>query len=583
MLRRKRLNVTELLCQNCPDRDICDYFAQFEDTDFNWFVMQPMFLHKVHDKIDAFDLVVIDEEILSQFIEKIPIKCRDVQNLIDLVQELIADLIAVNSPASTDSFKAMVIFLKGLLRLLTMSRTKGPLIGDVLIRSLDMHCRRIQELVGGTDIMSLQQLIDVIGRRNFDLIPKVPLYYDDPDRLPLNFTKELLDVLHFEINVKDKESNLSRLSLEGSLDDQGNWKSRLLVYHKLPAPSLTRPTIILDGTGQRVLYETLFERIIRLYDPDLILKNLIEYVYSASGSVTSLSNKRHRRRMFAILMKKLKENPKSLVIAKKQFEAEIRSRLPPEAKFVHYFGIRGSNEFRDMEQVILFGVPGLPPEEVLLMAGALFYRENLNTAQEEVIRRFPGMEKGIKVRCYVEPKLQAIAAAFREVEMIQAAHRIRLIYNNIKKVVIIAGIVLDGFPPTVLHTVQDILGPTESTKKVQRREFVTTMIELQLERLGFVCPALTLKPLLQIGERPPPALVDFLKNKGAWVEVGDKDRISRSSVTRYLNEILGSMELKMSMISPLTMGQSKPIAIYGQIDDFTSKARAFVQSLSKYL
>ena len=576
MLRRKRLNVTELLCQNCQDRDICGYFEQFEDTTFNWFVMQPMFLHKVHEKIENFNLITIDEEILSQFIEKIPVKTSDVQNLINLVQELIEDMITVNCPESTDSFKAIVIFLKGLSELLSMSRTKGPIIGDVLIRSIDQHCKRIQELEGCHNIMNLKQLIDAIGLKNFDLIPKLPLYYDDPDRLPLNFTKELLDVLHFEVNVKDEDSNLSRLSLEGRSNDQGHWKSRLLVYHKLPAPLLSRPTIILDGTAQKVLYETLFECPIRLYDPDLKLKNKIEYIYSASGSVTSLSNKRHRLRMLAVMVKKLKENPKTLVVAKKQFEAEIRSRLPPEAKFVHYFGVRGSNDFRDMEQVILFGVPGIPPEDVLLMAGALFYRENLNTAQEDLVRRFPGTDKGIKVRCYVEPKLQAIAAAFREVEMIQAAHRIRLINDESKNVVIIAGIVLDGFPPNELHTIQDILGPAESTRKVQRREFITIMIEIQLERLGFVCPAVTLKPLLQKGERPPPRLVEFLKTKGAWVEVGEDDKLPKRSFLLYVKEILENMPLKSTSISMGNGARSKPVNVYGFGNDFVERAKSLI-------
>ena len=583
VLRGKRLNVTELLCQNCADKDHCDYFAQFEDSDFNWFVMQPMFLHKVHEKIDAFDIVVIDEEILSQFIEKIPIKPRDVHNLIVLVEELITDLSSINGRSSIDSFKAMRIFLKGLLRLLMMSRVKGPLIGDVLIRSIDQHCRRIQEVEGSAGVMNLKQLIDVIGKRNFDLVQKLPLYYDNPDRLPMNFTKELLEVLHFEINLKDKDSNLSRLSLEGLADDDGKWKSRLRVYHKLPAPTFKKPAIILDGTGQKMLYEALFECPIDVYDPDLLLLNIIEYVFSASGSVTSLSNKRHRGRMFDVLDAKLKEYPRTLVIAKMQFEAEIRSRLPPEAKFVHYFGIRGSNEFRDMDQVILFGVPALPPEEILLMASALFYRENLNTAQEDLLKRFPGTEKGIKVRSYVEPKIQAIAEAFREVEMIQAAHRIRLIYSNLKKAVIIAGIVLDGFPPTTLQTVQDVLGPTESTKKVQRREFITTMIELQLERLGFVCPALTLKPLLQKGERPPPDLVEFLKSKSAWVEVGEKDKMPRSSFARYLKDILDNYGLETSGIKPLVQFQCKPLLVYGQDDNFIVKAEQFVNSLSKSL
>ncbi len=281
--------------------------------------------------------------------------------------------------------------------------------------------------------------------------------------------------------------------------------------------------------------------------------------------------------MFDVLDEKLKEHPRTLVIAKMQFEAEIRARLPPEAKFVHYFGIRGSNEFRDMDQVILFGVPALPPEEILLMASALFYRENLNTAQEDLLKRFPGTEKGIKVRSYVEPKIQAIAEAFREVEMIQAAHRIRLIYSNLKKAVIIAGIVLDGFPPTTLQTVQDVLGPTESTKKVQRREFITTMIELQLERLGFVCPALTLKPLLQKGEKPSPGLVEFLKSKSAWVEVGENDKLPKSSLTRYVKEILESLNLENSEIPPLTLGLTKPISIHGKDADFEEKANEFVK------
>jgi len=74
--------------------------------------------------------------------------------------------------------------------------------------------------------------------------------------MTLNFTKELLDVHHFEINVKDKDSNLSRLALGGRLDDQGNWKSRFnldkcvaphLLHLELVAEVRDRVKVEIDG------------------------------------------------------------------------------------------------------------------------------------------------------------------------------------------------------------------------------------------------------------------------------------------------------------------------------------------------
>ena len=571
-LRRKRLNVTELLCQHCDDRDTCGYHRQFEDTSHNWFVMQVMFLRKVFEYLGQFDLNVFDEDILSNFVEKIPVGLGDVRNLTRLVQQVITDLADAESPISPEPYKAIVIFLKGLERLLASSRIKGPIIGDILIRSIEEQCRRVQELEGSTPALDLKELLVKIGKENFDLIPVLPLYYDEPDKLPLNFTKELLEVLHFEINVKPQGSNLSRLSLEGKQQEDGSWSSTLLVYYKVPAPSLNNPTIILDATGQKILNEALFECDIRVYDPDLRLKNPIEYVYTSTASITSLSNRHHRARVYGVMDVKLKEVPRSLVVGKKSLESEIRARLPPEAEFIHYFGHRGSNEYTDFDQVVLFGMPGLPPEEILLMAGALFYAEHLSTAQQDVTRRFPGTEKGIKVRTYVEPKLQAIAETFREMEMVQAAHRVRLIYYCYKKVVVISGIVLPGFPPTELHSINDVLGPTESVKKLQRRDLVRTVIELQLERLGFVCPAVTLRPLLMKGERPIPMLIDFFKEKGAWVEVEDKDRIMERSFYRLVKEILTIMPLKSGSITVDNHDQCRPLVVYGLQDGFIEKA-----------
>ena len=131
---------------------------------------------------------------------------------------------------------------------------------------------------------------------------------------------------------------------------------------------------------------------------------------------------------------------------------------------------------------------------------------------------------------------------------------------------------LPGFPPTELHSINDVLGPTESVKKLQRRDLVRTVIELQLERLGFVCPAVTLRPLLMKGERPIPMLIDFFKEKGAWVEVEDKDRIMERSFYRLVKEILTIMPLKSGSITVDNHDQCRPLVVYGLQDGFIEKA-----------
>jgi len=555
IFRDKRLNVNELVCLHCEDKNRCDYFSQFEDYTKNWFVMQPMFLHKVRDYINNFDVVVIDEEILGQFIEKISICESDVSRTIELVHKSINDLESIGNISESLMYRRILIVLKGLYHLLRDNRCKGPTVGNVLLRSLNEYCMAIQ-MEDNLFAYELKDILKEIGTQNFNFLEKLIHPNSDPSTLPLNFTLDLLNVLYHETSQNPTMSNLSRLALAGEISEDESWVNKLYVYKKITAPLLTRPTIILDATGQKAINEALFESPIRVYDPDLKLQNPIEVVYSTSGSKTSLHNKRHRDRMFQALEKRLHESPNSLVVCKQIFEPEIKARLPDRAEYTHYFGNRGSNEFSHFDQVILFGIPGLPTEEVLLFGGALFYKYDLKTTEIEILKQFPDTDKAIKVRCFVEPKLQAIAEAFREVEMIQSAHRIRLLHDPKKKVAILAGIVLEGFSPSSLMTLTEMVGDSKKSKRIQMLEEI---VNQQLDKIGFTCPALTLNPMLANNISVDPSIIQQLKQQNLWIDVPEKDKVALRTLEKSFKEVRMKLGLcKRSNTHP-NSGRGHPI------------------------
>jgi len=513
-LRERRLNVNEHLCRRCVHRSDCDYFRQFRDKQRNFFVQQPMYLHKVKDYAHEFGVVVFDEDIMAQFVESVRVRPHHVRLFKEMLTQLAEDLDFAHSYDEADELRPLLCFLDCLHKLLSDDRVSRPITGEVLHRRLAETYQAAALLFPPSNPFTLNEAIRDIPYGHDEIAESLHFDpYGPRDQIPYQFLNVLLPVLRYELFERKATSNLSRLRFETQRlpdkEDEASGKRRfqnlLEITVKSPPPALPGPTIILDATGKPEIYEKLFGVRPILYAPRMTFENQVTQVYSASGSYGSLRNAFHRSRMLEVLKHFLAEEPRTLVICKQGMKEAVSAILPPEAAVTHFYGNRGSNVFQDFKRAIVFGMPGMTPDTVLRYAGAFYYQENLSTDTEEQVRVYAGKQVGVKVLAYKEPLIQAIAETAREDEVLQSIHRIRPGLDRTKDIVVITNLVLTEMPVAELVSVDELLGKKTQARTDRNLEALVRLTQQQFRKLGFVSPARTLWPLVSGGPPDPEA------------------------------------------------------------------------------
>jgi hypothetical protein len=291
---------------------------------------------------------------------------------------------------------------------------------------------------------------------------------------------------------------------------------------------LPTPTIILDATGKPEIYERLFGVRPLVYAPTMRLQNRVTQVYSTSGSYASLRQALFRRHMLELVRKTAEEEPRTLVICKQALERHLRLLLPADAGIAHFYGHRGSNAYQDFQRVVIFGMPGMTPETILRYSGALFWTEQLSTETEFVVRRYAGNDVGVQVLVYKEPLIQAVVETAREDEVLQAVHRIRPGLNGDKDIFLFTNLVVPELPVSRLVSVNELKGDRRHAGRERRLALLTKLATQQFERLGFVCPARTLWPVVG-KEAVPSETAVYLTGHGVWIQAPPGDRLGRSA------------------------------------------------------
>jgi len=267
--------------------------------------------------------------------------------------------------------------------------------------------------------------------------------------------------------------------------------------------------------------------------------------------------------------------PRTLVIAKKSLEPIIRPLLPPGAAFTWYYGNRGSNEFIGFKQVIAFGSPGFDMETVLMYASCLYYDRNLSTDTCIEPRTYTGTDKAINVFRFREPLVQNILEVSREDETYQSLNRPRLFLDPSIQVILMTNIVLKQLEVTELISLEDVSERHESTKVKERRDIIRTLIERQLDSIGFVSIARTIRPFLESGHGPPRAIARYFADRQAVIPVPNAAHMDRRTIERHAKEVIDGMSLVMCRAFYRTPRSNSYFDIHGKNTDCADSARRF--------
>lgn len=479
---KKNYNVFTKVCKQCDAFrwKTCNYLNQFKDREHNWFIQQPSFIHKARDIIPKFDYVFMDESILSSYIDTKKITVSHIHEVKDFMENLMDYWDCHEDDDEFRQAEYLVAFLSVFLKILNDKILPSVLSGELLYQHLNIRYTSMF-LVDDGYPESFEKLISEIDLNWRDALNKKTLFDEniDDNKLPPNFLPELFHVLSEEIHFTHLKDVPARLYLK---IDEGQRK--LFLTMKYNPPPLSRPMVVLDATAKQVVYEKILNHSVDIFEPKLRYENPIIQLYSVFAGVTSLStSKSQMKGMLEGLKILLKKESNTLIICKKRFEKRIKKMgIPKETQIARFYGSRGSNDYQAAKQVVIFGAPGWDKETILAYAAALYPGEKLSTKQWFPLRQYHGTNKAIRVREYVDKRVQMIYEMSVIDEIIQSLNRIRpLIYGD-KIIYIMTNVVIPDLPISKLMSLSELRG---IVRKKPVSDKIYSYLKRKIQKDGF--------------------------------------------------------------------------------------------------
>ena len=154
-------------------------------------------------------------------------------------------------------------------------------------------------------------------------------------------------------------------------------------------------------------------------------------------------------------------------------------------EIAHYWGLRGTNELEDVDNLIVLGTPTENIEEMVAWASALYWdRGELDETSHpswDMLGVDPRTNEKVEVltKHYLDPRLEKLLWQGREAELLQAVYRIRPLDDPGKRkaIFVLANTPVPGLEPNVIvDSVSDFLDglgrPKAKTKLEQVMEFL---------------------------------------------------------------------------------------------------------------
>ncbi len=220
------------------------------------------------------------------------------------------------------------------------------------------------------------------------------------------------------------------------------------------------PVLITDATGSRELLQPIFgERTIEEVEVS-VKRNLhvIQVVgFNAAKSVLTRRQDTPKRlkEIEGVLNKYVEENPGKKVLVVTYKKTEELLKLPESCTIRHFNGLRGDNDLKDFDTVVIIGRIEPRPEDIERKAYGLLYDQQ--DADLELLgdgQWYPGVPQGFcmtngellgwsEVSVHPDPLCQRILEAHREDEIIQAIDRIRSVSaEETKETIIVTNVPL---------------------------------------------------------------------------------------------------------------------------------------------
>lgn len=302
----------------------------------------------------------------------------------------------------------------------------------------------------------------------------------EAENVPWNYLPEFVPMLEMEAMATAAEVEfLHRIYLsETGLE----FLSRQYVNEQMP-----EHIIWFDATGKADLYEALFGRPVQVADvrPELTgrIFQVVDRANGKSSLIDQNKEQTHRVSQLKAQVDHITRNYQNPGII--TFQA-LTEEFTEQTS--HFYGNRGTNAFEKCDVLIVAGTPQPPLFQIEKLAKSIWRKRMrpFDPTWYAQPRRFMYEDNGqgyaYPVSMYADPELNAVLWQYREAELIQAAHRARILFRDVP-VYLLTNIPIDELPPFKLLTIRDLMDAPEGVdvfgwervvKFIESREFVIT-------------------------------------------------------------------------------------------------------------
>ena len=317
-------------------------------------------------------------------------------------------------------------------------------------------------------------------------LPIIRDFEDDLNDIPLNFQFDLLTVLQREFSLFQKGSSYNSALIFEPLAIRPTVRLNLRRHFHIPKEV---PILLLDAQGDPQLLSRLLGREVETWEVNKYLPDTeIIQVTDGMYGLTSLWNSKEKkptptleRLLDNVVFPVAQSEPgDTLIVTWKKVadylrEIQNKGEISPLVAIEHYGNLEGSNAYESRKNNILLGTPQISPNTLEEMGHALFIEDDepLSAETEMQWEKYAyqdcdGYGYQVQVRRYTDERMNMLAKLQRDVELLQAAHRVRPLLHPDKRIFLLTALPLPELSPTWLTTVDELAASLGSMPTTDR-------------------------------------------------------------------------------------------------------------------
>ena len=303
---------------------------------------------------------------------------------------------------------------------------------------------------------------------------------------------------------------------------------KLVLYLRRPVNNSLPPHIIwLDATANPHLYEQAFHRSVEVVDAQPKMKGRIFQVYDRANNKDSTAGERELQlAQQVVAISSLHKYQRPAYIG---YQALIDGQSDEHAlkelrklRALHFYAARGTNELEDCDALFVIGTPQPGGGTIEHTAKMLFFERMTAFRKEWAIAYRPyayidpvdGQGRAYPLSGYWgDDDLTAVLWAYREAEIIQAAHRVRPVIR-VCDIWLLTNVPILELPPTKLLSIREALEAPEGVNAFQWRD-VADWAEIVAADKGMVT-ADDIAQSFQIKKQTALRYMDALVSEHRW-------------------------------------------------------------------